>query len=115
MQPHHQTGAFIVVVGVAADVGDFVRRRAQRFQHQPARQFGFRVQRVNDVLRVFRYLLQRFRSVKMLAANHKPHFIVIKMVIIVSLMGQGCRSVRGAFGRGGDREIVKFGAFAHCW
>lgn len=26
-------------------------------------------------------------------------------------MGQGCRSVRGAFGRGGDREIVKFGAF----
>ena len=78
MQPHDQAGAFVVVVGVTADIGDFVRRCTQRLQHQFARQFGFRVQRVNHVLRVFRYLLQRFRSVQMLAANHKPHFIIIK-------------------------------------
>jgi hypothetical protein len=78
VQPHHHPGAFVVVVGVAADVGDFIRRGAQRFQHQFARQFGFRIQRVNDVFCVFRHLLQRFRPVQMLAANHKPHFIIIK-------------------------------------
>ena len=55
-----------VVNALNAEAGDFVRRRAQRLQHQFARQFGFRVQRVNDVLRVFRHLLQRLRSVQML-------------------------------------------------
>ena len=78
MQPHHQAGAFVVVIGIAADVGDFVRGGSQRLQHQFARQFSFRVQRIHNVLRVFRHLLQRFRSVQMLAANHKPHFIIIK-------------------------------------
>ena len=78
VQPHHQASAFVIVIGIAADVSDFVRGGTQRLQHQFARQFGFRVQRIHNVLRVFRHLLQRFRSVQMLAANHKPHFIIIK-------------------------------------
>ncbi|MMZ69773.1 hypothetical protein D1872_326750 [compost metagenome] len=41
MEPHHHTGAFVVVIGVATDMGDFVWRGAKRFQHQFARQFGF--------------------------------------------------------------------------
>ncbi|MNY30785.1 hypothetical protein D3C86_1649120 [compost metagenome] len=63
VQPHHHTGAFIVVIGVAANVGDFVRCGAERFKHQFARQFGFCVQRINNVFRVLGHLTQRFRSV----------------------------------------------------
>ena len=33
VQPHYQPGATIVVIRVAANSGDFIRRGAQRFQH----------------------------------------------------------------------------------
>lgn len=78
MQPHHQTSATIVVIRVAANSGDFIRRGAQRFQHQFAGQFRFRIQRINNVLGMLGDLTQGFRAIQMLAANDKPHFIIIK-------------------------------------
>ena len=78
VQPHHQTSATIVVIRVAANSGDFIRRGAQRFQHQFAGQFRFRIQRINNVLGMLGDLTQGFRAIQMLAANDKPHFIIIK-------------------------------------
>ncbi|CCJ96374.1 hypothetical protein BN131_4047 [Cronobacter malonaticus 681] len=78
MQPDHQTRAFVVIVGVAANGGDLVRCGAERLQHQFARQLRFSVQRVHHLFGVLVDLTQRFRAVKVLAANHKPHFILIE-------------------------------------
>lgn len=60
MQPHYQASATIVVIRVTANSGDFIRRGAQRFQHQFAGQFRFRIQRINDVLGMLGDLTQGF-------------------------------------------------------
>ena len=72
MQPHHQTRATIVIIGVTANRGDFIRRGAQWFQHQFTGQFRFRIQRLNDVLGMLGDLTQGFRAIQMLAANDLP-------------------------------------------
>ena len=56
MQPHHHPGALVIVIGVAADMGDLIRGSTQRLKHQFARQFGFRIQAVHHMFCVLRNL-----------------------------------------------------------
>lgn len=91
-------------------MGDLVRGGAQRLKDQFARQFGFRIQAVHHMFGMLRHLAQGFRAVQMLAANNEPYFIVIKIVIFVSLMGERCLRLRGFFRLCSRREIVLFRA-----
>ena len=78
VQPHHQPGALLVIVGIAADGGDLIRRGSQRLQRQFAGQFRFCVEGVNHLLGMMRHLLQGFRPVQVLAANNEPNFILVE-------------------------------------